>query len=104
MEDIDGEVQTFTCDLREKLSVANLLSTTVDAFDRVDILVNASRQVHPSEPLDPEKDCMETMLRQNLIQHTIETRNAPPNVRGIELKWQDRIVPRDLRAEAHGVS
>ena len=67
VEDIDGEVQVFTCDLREKLSVANLLSTTVDAFDRVDILVNASRQVHPSDPLDPEKDCMETMLRQNLM-------------------------------------
>ena len=66
-EDIDGETRLFTCDLRQKLSVANLLSMTMDDFDRVDVLVNASRQVHASDPLDPEGDYMEVMLQQNLM-------------------------------------
>ena len=50
---IDGNgenVRFFTGDLREKLTVANLLSATIDAFDSVDILINGSRQVLPSNP------------------------------------------------------
>jgi 7-alpha-hydroxysteroid dehydrogenase len=39
----DGPVRMFAGDLRQKLTIANLLSATIDAFDRVDILVNASR-------------------------------------------------------------
>ena len=38
-------VQSFSGDLRQKLTIANLISATKDAFDRVDVLVNASRQV-----------------------------------------------------------
>ena len=37
----------FAGDLRERLTLANLLSATVDAFDRVDILVNATRLGNP---------------------------------------------------------
>jgi hypothetical protein len=40
----EGPIRMLSGDLREKLTIANLLSATVDAFDRVDILVNASRQ------------------------------------------------------------
>ncbi len=36
----DGNMRYFAGDLREKLTLANLLSATLDAFDRVDILVN----------------------------------------------------------------
>jgi len=57
----------FAGDLREKLTIANLLSATIDAFDRVDILVNASRQVTLSDPLCAEDDAVEVMLRQNLL-------------------------------------
>jgi 7-alpha-hydroxysteroid dehydrogenase len=57
----------FSCDLREKLSVANLLSATIDAFDRVDILVNASRKMMLSDPLDPDDDSLDVLLRQNLV-------------------------------------
>ena len=57
----------FGGDLRERLTLANLLSAAIDAFDRVDILVNASRQVIVSDPLDAEKDEVETLLQQNLI-------------------------------------
>ena len=44
----EGNVRYFAGDLREKLTVANLLSATIDAFDQVDILVNAARSVTPS--------------------------------------------------------
>ncbi len=41
----DGPARLFSGDLRQKLTITNLLSLTVEAFDRIDILVNASRQV-----------------------------------------------------------
>ncbi|EPX81764.1 SDR family NAD(P)-dependent oxidoreductase [Litoreibacter arenae] len=63
----DGPVRIFSCDLREKLSQANLLSATIDAFDRVDILINASRQVMPTDPMDDEDDSVEQLLQQNLM-------------------------------------
>lgn len=57
----------FAGDLRQKLTQANLLSATLDAFDKVDILVNASRQMVASDPLDPESDAVEMLLQQNLL-------------------------------------
>ncbi|MEZ5912680.1 MAG: SDR family oxidoreductase [Paracoccaceae bacterium] len=63
----EGAVRMFGGDLCQKLTIANLLSATIDAFDRVDILVNASRQVALSDPLNPEADAVEQMLQQNLM-------------------------------------
>jgi 7-alpha-hydroxysteroid dehydrogenase len=63
----EGEVRMFAGDLREKLTMVNLLSATYEAFDRVDILVNASRQMMVSDPLNPEADGVETLLEQNLF-------------------------------------
>jgi len=63
----DASVRYFAGDLREKLTIANLLSATIDAFERVDILVNASRQLARSEPLDPDDDAVELLLEQNLM-------------------------------------
>lgn len=63
----DGPVRMFAGDLRQKLTIANLLSATIDAFDRVDILVNASRMMKLSEPLKVEEDAVEEMLQQNLM-------------------------------------
>jgi len=57
----------FAGDLREKLTVANLLSATIDAFDRVDILVNASRQILPTDPLDPADDTVDQLLDNNMF-------------------------------------
>ncbi|MGB8624447.1 MAG: SDR family oxidoreductase [Paracoccaceae bacterium] len=57
----------FAGDLRERLTQANLLSATIDAFERVDILVNASRQMIPSDPLNPDDDGVEKLLQQNLM-------------------------------------
>ncbi len=60
-------IRYFAGDLREKLTIANLLSATVDAYDKVDILINASRQVVTSDPLNPEDDGVEMLLEQNLL-------------------------------------
>ncbi|MBV7377510.1 SDR family NAD(P)-dependent oxidoreductase [Maritimibacter dapengensis] len=63
----DSNVRIFAGDLREKLTIANLLSATIDSFDRIDILVNASRQVAGSDPLDADDKMVETLLDQNLM-------------------------------------
>lgn len=63
----DGKIQYFAGDLREKLTIANLLSATIDAFDRVDVLVNASRQILPTDALDPDDTSMDALLQQNLM-------------------------------------
>ncbi len=60
-------VKSFAGDLRQKLSLANLLSATLDEFDRVDILINASRQVLPSNPLEPKSDSFEALFKQNVL-------------------------------------
>lgn len=60
-------VKSFAGDLRQKLSLANLLSATIDEFDRVDILVNASRQVLASNSLDPKEVCFEALFKQNVL-------------------------------------
>ncbi|GAB4289956.1 MAG: SDR family oxidoreductase [Roseovarius sp.] len=57
----------FAGDLRERLTLANLLSATIDAFENVDILINACRQVAISDPLNPDDDAVEMLLRQNLM-------------------------------------
>ncbi len=66
-EDETGQAKYFAGDLREKLTVANLLSATIDAFDRVDILVNACRQMLVTDPLDPNDDTVQTLLDQNMF-------------------------------------
>jgi 7-alpha-hydroxysteroid dehydrogenase len=63
----DGNVRYFAGDLREKLTIANLLSATIDAFDTVDILVNGCRQVKTTAPLDLDDDSVEELLQQNLM-------------------------------------
>ena len=63
----DSNIRYFAGDMRERLAVANLLSTTLDAFDQVDILVNAARQVTTSDPLDPDDASVTAMLNQNLM-------------------------------------
>ncbi len=62
-----GTARAFAGDLRERLTVANLLSATLDAFERVDILINACRQMVPSDPLDPDSDAVAMLLEQNLM-------------------------------------
>jgi len=67
MSGADDSAIFFAGDLRERLTIANLLSATVDAFDRVDILVNATRQCVASDPLDDQSDAVDGALQQNLL-------------------------------------
>lgn len=60
-------ISFFAGDLREKLTIANLLSATIDAYDGIDVLVNASRQMMTSDPLNPEQDMVSELLAQNLM-------------------------------------
>ncbi len=57
----------FAGDLRERLTVANLLSATIDRFEQVDILVNASRQVMTGDPLNSNGDGVQMLIEQNLM-------------------------------------
>ncbi len=63
----EGRIRLFAGDLRQKLTAINLLSATIDAFDRVDVLVNASRQMCISQGLCAEDDAVEELLQQNLF-------------------------------------
>lgn len=60
-------IRMFAGDLRQKLTITNLLAATVDAFERVDILVNASRQVLTTDALDPDDTTMDELLQQNML-------------------------------------
>ncbi|MQQ08707.1 SDR family oxidoreductase [Epibacterium sp. SM1979] len=63
----EGNIRYFAGDLREKLTIANLLSATIDAFDEIDILVNGARQVEQSDALDPTDESLDRSLNQNLM-------------------------------------
>ncbi|MFW2541267.1 SDR family NAD(P)-dependent oxidoreductase [Primorskyibacter sp. 2E107] len=63
----ESNMQYFVGDLRERLTLANLLSATLDAYDRVDVLVNGSRQMVVSDPLDLDDGSVEQMINQNLM-------------------------------------
>ena len=65
LADNPGEAVGFHGNLAEKLDIKNLLATTIDRFDGVDILVNASRQFQ----IDPDDgvDLLPTLLTQNVI-------------------------------------
>jgi len=60
-------IRYFAGDLRKKLTIANLISATVDAFERIDIVVNAARQVLESDPLNPDDDSVALLMEQNMM-------------------------------------
>ncbi|MDF1619060.1 SDR family NAD(P)-dependent oxidoreductase [Pseudothioclava nitratireducens] len=62
----DGSARYFAGDLCQKLTVNNLLSATIDAFERIDILVNAARCIQVSDPLDPAQTVLDDMLQLNM--------------------------------------
>ncbi len=63
----DDRLRHFAGDLSQKLCVANLLSTTIDAFERVDILVNAGRHVATSDPLAVDDEVLAMTMRHNVL-------------------------------------
>lgn len=67
MDDDGGTARYFAGDLRKKLTIANLLSATIDAFDRIDILVNGSRAMYTCNPLDPGDTSVPELMEHNLM-------------------------------------
>jgi 7-alpha-hydroxysteroid dehydrogenase len=63
----DGNIRTFAGDLRQRLTIANLVSATIDAFDQIDILVNAARQLEVTDALDVEDTTVGELLEHNLM-------------------------------------
>lgn len=63
----DSNVRYFAGDMRERLSVANLLSATTDAFDEIDILINGARDVVATDALDPSDDSVAQLFEQNVM-------------------------------------
>ncbi|GGO32696.1 oxidoreductase [Gemmobacter aquaticus] len=63
----EGPLRMFAGDLCQKLTISNLLSATMDAFGRIDILVNAARQIALSDPLSPDSDNVEALFKQNVM-------------------------------------
>lgn len=53
-------------DLTQRLAMANLLSATLDAFERIDILVNAHRAIQTDDPLATDEDALDRMMRLNV--------------------------------------
>lgn len=62
-----ADVIYYAGNLREKLTIANLISATVDAYDGIDILVNASREVQRCNPLDPDDTVFDALMTKNVI-------------------------------------
>ncbi len=65
-EGFDGRATAFVGDLRQKLTVANLTAATLDAHDRIDVLVNASRLLDAGDPLNPDADRFEATMAANV--------------------------------------
>jgi len=63
----DANIRYFAGDLRQRLTVANLISATIDAFDQIDILVNASRQVMETDALDSADTSVNELFQQNFM-------------------------------------
>ncbi len=63
----EGAVRMYAGDLRQKLHITNLIATTVDAFERIDILVNAARQMALSDPLNSDDKSVSDLIAQNML-------------------------------------
>ena len=66
LKDTGGKALAFCGDLRQKLTIKNLLAFAIDNFNAVDILVNGSRQVLKSDPLKADEDAFEQLMHQNV--------------------------------------
>ena len=60
-------VIAFAGDLTKKLTLNNLVATTIDEFETVEILVNGYRQIGLSDALNPEKDNFQKLFDQNFM-------------------------------------
>lgn len=64
---VEGPARWFAGDLRRKLAVNNLVAATIDAFDRIDVLVNAQHAFAMSDPMQPAADGVEDLWQMNVL-------------------------------------
>ena len=67
LEKAGAQVVSFAGDLKQKLAQANLISATIDAFEGIDILVNAGRRIESTDPLDPGDTSLDAMFEHNVL-------------------------------------
>jgi 7-alpha-hydroxysteroid dehydrogenase len=60
------EAVTFSCDLRQRLSINNLVALAVDSFEEIDVLVNASRELIAGDPLDSAERDIDALFAHNV--------------------------------------
>ena len=53
--------------MQDKLAIKNLIATTLNKYEKLDILVKANRTIIPSNPLDEKGGALEKSISQNLI-------------------------------------
>ncbi len=92
LEDRKLSVQGFAGDLTKKLTIANLLSATIDGFDRMDILVNASRRIAMADPAQDDEGEMQRMFEQNVLANLQLSRNFAKKI----VKQNDGLDPADM--------
>lgn len=63
----DGPIKLYSGDLTQKLGISNLVTMTVDAFERIDILVNGHRKCLISDVMDPDGDRVAELWQQNTL-------------------------------------
>lgn len=66
IRDSGGDAQFVACDVSERLDVHNLVAATLEAHDRVDVLINNAAVVHEADFLDVTEDDFERVLKVNL--------------------------------------
>lgn len=66
-EGLDGQAIGFNGDMREKLTMRNLISFTIDSFENLHVLVNAAVLLVSGDPLDPANDRFERTMQQNVM-------------------------------------
>ena len=60
------DVVSFAGDIHERLTIANLISTTIDAFDRIDVLVNAARDIVQADPMEMKAEELTEVFETNV--------------------------------------
>ena len=58
-----GSAHSFYGNMQDKLAINNLIATTLNKYEKVDILVNANRTIIPSNPLDEKGELSRSLSR-----------------------------------------
>jgi 7-alpha-hydroxysteroid dehydrogenase len=91
-EDWDGRAQGVAGDITQKLAMANVLAATLDATDRLDVLVNAARIVPIGDPLDPAGGDIEGVFAVNVAAVLRMSQLAARRMRGDGLARVDGAI------------